>query len=78
MKKIYLFLLILIISRVPINAQNIEGSWGGILKIQENQLKVVVNLKFKDSVYTATMDSPDQNVFGIPVKEVSFENSVLS
>ena len=77
MKKIYLFLLILIISRVSINAQNIEGSWGGILKIQENQLKVVVNLKFKDSVYTATMDSPDQNVFGIPVKEVSFENSVL-
>ncbi|MCH7771379.1 MAG: alpha/beta fold hydrolase [Bacteroidetes bacterium] len=63
------------------NAQNnilIEGSWAGKLQIQSIELRIVVNV-VKDSAgkLTATLDSPDQSAYDIPVDEVIFnEDSV--
>ena len=53
-----------------LNAQNIEGSWEGKLKVQGIELRIVFNLNEADGVFEGTMDSPDQNAFGIPLSEV--------
>ncbi|KAF2079140.1 alpha/beta hydrolase family protein [Flavobacterium sharifuzzamanii] len=76
MKKIILFAL-LIFSFFNSFAQDISGQWNGVLKLPNNQLKVVFNLTKTENGYTSTTDSPDQNVKGIPVKSTTFENSVL-
>jgi len=59
------------------NAQTIEGSWYGLLKVQELELKIVFNISKQDTSYIATMDSPDQGVKGIPVDKISYINSIL-
>jgi hypothetical protein len=81
MKKVFLktFLIIGILSFIfPLasHAQGVEGSWRGVLKIQNVELRIVFNITQRDSVYTATMDSPDQGVRGIPVQTVTFTNNV--
>ncbi|MNQ13550.1 Esterase FrsA [compost metagenome] len=76
MKKTILFAL-LIFSFFNSFAQDISGQWNGVLKLQNNQLKVVFNLTKTQNGYTSTTDSPDQNAKGIPVKSTTFENSVL-
>lgn len=60
-----------------LNAQDIIGQWNGILKFQGVQLRLVFNIEKVDTIFAATMDSPDQGANGIPVKSVSFKNSVL-
>ena len=76
MKKISLLVLALTTS-LSIYAQDISGSWYGTLKVQGTQLRVVFNLTQKDTVYSATMDSPDQGAFGIPMTSATFEDNLL-
>ena len=59
------------------NAQDITGQWNGALKIQGIQLRIVFHISKTDNGFTATMDSPDQKVKGIPVTTTTFENSKL-
>jgi pimeloyl-ACP methyl ester carboxylesterase len=59
-------------------AQDISGQWNGILKIQGMQLRLVFNITSTEKGYSATMDSPDQGVNGIPVTEIQFENGTLN
>ncbi|HVA98296.1 MAG TPA: alpha/beta hydrolase, partial [Bacteroidia bacterium] len=47
------------------------------LKIQGIQLRIVFHISKTDNGFTATMDSPDQKVKGIPVTTTTFENSKL-
>ncbi len=58
-------------------AQKISGEWNGLLKVQGIQLRVVFHIENSEDAYTATMDSPDQGVTGIPVTTTTFENSNL-
>lgn len=60
-----------------LNAQDIIGQWNGILKFQGMQLRLVFNIEKVDTIFAATMDSPDQGANGILVKSVSFKNSFL-
>ncbi|MEB2780844.1 alpha/beta hydrolase [Algoriphagus sp. C2-6-M1] len=76
MKTISLGLLSFVISIFSF-AQDISGQWHGALKVQSVQLRLVFNVKQTESGYSATMDSPDQGAFGIPVTSTSFENSTL-
>ncbi|QLC67873.1 alpha/beta hydrolase [Flavobacterium sp. LPB0248] len=76
MKKIILFIF-LIFSSSKSFAQDISGHWNGVLKLPNNELRVVFNLTKTQNGYTSTTDSPDQNAKGIPVKSTTFENSVL-
>lgn len=76
MKKRFLLAILIFIS-IASSAQTIEGSWYGLLKVQETELRVVFNIVRQDTTYIATMDSPDQGVKGISVDIVSFVNSVL-
>ncbi|RAI89887.1 alpha/beta hydrolase family protein [Algoriphagus yeomjeoni] len=76
MKRFTLLALSLLITMTGF-AQEITGQWNGALKVQGIQLRLVFNVKKTDTGYSATMDSPDQGAFGIPVSSTSFENNTL-
>lgn len=59
------------------HAQEILGTWHGSLKIQSVQLRIVLHVNQDNYSYSATLDSPDQGVKGIPVTSISFENATL-
>lgn len=76
MKKLLLILTVLI--SIPCLGQNLEGSWKGIIEIQGTKLHLVFNFKEAGGNWSATMDSPDQGGFGIPMDEVTInQNKVL-
>lgn len=54
-----------------------EGSWFGIINTQGFEIKLAFHIVKKDSLFIATMDSPDQQAFGIPVSAVSYRNSMI-
>jgi len=57
---------------------SIEGIWEGKLKVPGTELRIVFNIsKNSDGALTATLDSPDQGVTGIPVEEVIFKDNIL-
>jgi len=50
-----------------LNAQDITGSWAGLIPIGSVKLHLIFNIKKAiDTSYKATFDSPDQKAFGIP------------
>ena len=57
---------------------SIEGIWEGKLKVPGTELIIVFKIsKNSDGTLTATLDSPDQGVTGIPVEEVIFKDNTL-
>jgi len=76
MKKPVLIIFALLTS-LSIYAQDISGTWNGILKVQGIQLRLVFNITHTEKGYSSTMDSPDQGAKGIPVSATSYENSIL-
>jgi uncharacterized protein len=57
----------------------IEGIWEGKLKVPGTELRIVFRIiKTPEGNLTATMDSPDQGVTGIPVDAVILQDSNLS
>ncbi|WPR74483.1 alpha/beta hydrolase [Algoriphagus sp. NG3] len=75
--KVLSLVLITCIFVVSSFGQDITGQWHGALKIQGVHLPLVFNVTQTESGYTATMDSPNQGAFGIPVTSTHFENNVL-
>lgn len=73
-------LVALLFSTVALSSANeaIEGIWQGALKVSGMELRIVFNIsQTPEGILTATMDSPDQGVKGIPVDEVILENGNL-
>lgn len=57
---------------------SIEGSWEGALQLPSAKLRLRIHLKPAESGgWTATLDSPDQGAFGLPVSSVTFVENVL-
>ncbi|KOS06304.1 hypothetical protein AM493_09860 [Flavobacterium akiainvivens] len=76
MKKLLSLLLLLL--AIASFSQDISGPWHGQLVLPGGKLRLSINLTKIDNGYTATMDSPDQNAIGIPVKMVLFEENILA
>lgn len=56
----------------------VVGDWNGALNTGGGSLKIVIHVaQDKDGVLTATMDSPDQSVTGIPISLITFKESSL-
>jgi hypothetical protein len=72
----HFLVLICFLSTVAFS-QNIEGVWHGALTIQGMKLRLDFNIVKKDSSFSATMDSPDQSAFGIPMTSVTYANQQL-
>ncbi|KKH92026.1 hypothetical protein EO95_00820 [Methanosarcina sp. 1.H.T.1A.1] len=61
------------------NIEDIEGLWMGRLEVQGgNELRILFNISTgPGDLPTATMDSPDQGVNGIPVETVTYKDGDL-
>ena len=64
----------------PALAQQAEGLWFGTLEVDAaTSLAIVVEIsRDGDGALTGTIDSPDQNAFGMPLTEVSGEDGKLA
>lgn len=77
MKNLVLTLLFSL-SSVLSFGQDITGQWNGVLKVQEGMtLRLVFHIEESDDGYTATLDSPDQNGFGMKATSVTFDSPEL-
>lgn len=72
MKKLLSILLLL--TAITSFSQDITGQWFGAIDVQGTKLNLVFNINKTGDNYTATMDSPEQKVQGIPINTVSFQN----
>ena len=78
MKRYISLALFILFTQGTFSQQAIVKSWEGSLNVMDKGLKVIFNItQNDDGKLTATMDSPDQNAFGIPVSNVNFENGTL-
>jgi uncharacterized protein len=63
------------IARAHEKPASIAGTWQGTLDLGVAKLRLVLDFKKKDGGgFTGTMDSPDQNVFGLPIDEIMVED----
>jgi hypothetical protein len=76
MKKRIMILAVALAS-VSMFGQSISGKWYGNLNLHGKQLKVVFHISNSKTGLKATMDSPDQKAYGIPVTLVEFNDSIL-
>ncbi len=77
MKKIA-FVLIILFCTLYVAGQDISGKWNGLLSAAGTELRVDFNIAAKDGGYTATLDSPDQNAYGIPVTTIEYKKPELT
>jgi len=77
-KKLRIGLSIVIFSTVfSLFAQEVTGSWKGVLKVQTQEIPIVFHVSKVDGVYSTTMDSPAQGAMGLPTDKTIFEDNVL-
>ena len=61
-----------------ISAQEISGTWHGVLKVPSQELPIVFHITNLDGVYITTMDSPAQGAKGLATDKTTFENNELN
>ncbi|WP_375580696.1 alpha/beta fold hydrolase [Marivirga tractuosa] len=76
MRKIKLLFLVLVAPFLA-SAQHITGDWYGLLKVQGMELPLIFHITETEGKYSATMDSPAQKAFGMPVSSVTFIDGQL-
>lgn len=76
MKKPLLALLFLLSVSFAM-AQQITGTWNGMLETQGIQLPLVIHIEAVEQGFKATMDSPDQGATGIEITSLSYEKPEL-
>lgn len=62
----------------PGKPSDIDGAWQGTLDAGQGKLRIVFHFTNTEGGLTATMDSPDQNVNGVPVSSVTRNGSSLA
>jgi pimeloyl-ACP methyl ester carboxylesterase len=73
------FILLLFTGIISISAlaQNISGSWKGVLPNGGTKLGVIFNIKQTGDKYTCSFDVPNQKAFGIPCNAVITADSII-
>jgi hypothetical protein len=62
----------LVLMSLTAHGQDINGDWDGTLQTPGAQFRIVFHVSKTAEAYITTMDSPDQNVSGIPVTVTNF------
>lgn len=75
--KTYFILLLALAAFCSLAAADITGDWHGMLDVGGQKLRIVFHIRVAEAGLSATMDSPDQNAFDLPVSEVSFTDHRL-
>lgn len=73
MKKLIFTTSLFILTTGSLFAQDITGTWNGILNVQGTQLKLIFHIEKSDSGYSATFDSPDQGAKDIPFTSAAYD-----
>lgn len=74
-----MLLLLSLFTASAFGQNDITGSWHGVLNVQGMmELRIIIHLNSQDGKLTATMDSPDQKAFGIPVAETTYNHPELN
>lgn len=74
MKKIYLLFALFQFAIYFGFSQDIKGDWHGLMKFPDVDLRFDLNVVSSESGYSATLDVPDTEYFGIPIDTVIFNN----
>ena len=80
MKTLCILLLSVFLSpfNAPQELNKAAGNWEGTLALPGGQsLKIVFHVMNKDGELSATMDSPDQNAFGLKMDEATFKDNTI-
>ncbi|MBP7206201.1 MAG: alpha/beta hydrolase, partial [Candidatus Cloacimonetes bacterium] len=75
--KTYFILLLALVAFCSLAAADITGDWHGMLDVGGQKLRIVFHIRVAEAGLSATMDSPDQNAFDLPMSEVSFTDQRL-
>jgi len=59
------------------DSNDIVGTWNGVIPIPNNPLTFVIHVKQNGEQLSATADSPDQEVYGMEIDGISFQNGIL-
>ena len=70
-------ILAVVLTSVSMFSQNITGKWYGKLNLNGKEILVVFNISKTKTGFRATMDSPNQKAFRIPVTHANFADSIL-
>lgn len=77
--KLYLCILLSLLFITNFSsAQDIVGSWNGILKVQSQELVIVFNISENAGVLSSTMDSPSQGAMGLATDNTTFIDNILT
>ena len=76
-------IFILFLAVITLSAQDITGTWSGALDIadqmgQTQKLTVKFNISATDDGYISTLDSPDQEAYGMAVDTTFYKDSELT
>lgn len=77
MKRLLTSLLTVVLS-CALMAQDITGDWDGVLSVQNIKLRLVFHISAVDNGLTATMDSPDQGAFDLPMTSATYVDGLLT
>ena len=76
MKK-FTAIFVLALATCSLFAQDISGTWNGSFSVQGQTLRINIHLTATDDGYASTLDSPDQNAFGIAVDTTTYKKPDL-
>jgi pimeloyl-ACP methyl ester carboxylesterase len=77
MKK-YLLILFVALSTLSVSAQQMQGTWAGLMKIPGGQINIIFNIGQQDGNYQVAMDIPTQNVKGMKANSVALEEKKIA
>lgn len=77
MKKL-IFAVALMLTALYTQAQNVCGSWSGVLQLEDKEISILFNVKKVNDVYLTTMHCPSQDVKGFRTSSTTLADSVLT
>lgn len=77
MKKLFFAILGVFIA-LSASAQDITGTWNGLLKVPGAELRIVIHFEKTSNGYSATLDSPDQGAKGLPASSVTINRDTVT
>ena len=70
-------IFVLLLAIFALYGQEIVGTWTGAIETPNGQLRINFNISETDDGHSSTLDSPDQNAFGIPVDTTVYKKPDL-
>ena len=80
MKKFHtlIFAFLAILFFPALSAQDITGDWYGMIQLEDFSLRLNLHINRNDDGLNATLDSPDQGTYGIPVDELTLDKDIVN